>query len=246
MVSSVPKKVLVLDDEETIVKPIAHLLRQRDYEPITATQWTDALDALERERPDLLLLDLKMPTVEGSSMLEFIREQGYAIPVIILSGGISNRVMEQLTPFGVEAFVPKPFEVSHLAEEIERVIGPAYTTGRGPDRGLAAVPVQPAEPIPVQEQPKGNPLPVSRQEIALTKRRGRTSGLSRRSGRRRYRFRSVRRRNLIHMGFITLVCLVLAGSLTLAQRLIGGVNVKEALTKFKQSQTTEILSRQNR
>jgi DNA-binding NtrC family response regulator len=117
------KRVLVIDDEETVAKPIEHILRLYNYDVRMTTQWTDALDLLQDETFDLITLDLEMPTIDGPTMLRFIRENGLETPVIIISASITERTPQDLAEFNVSAFVYKPFKVSHIKEIIEQTIG---------------------------------------------------------------------------------------------------------------------------
>ena len=72
------KRVLAVDDDETILNVMDNLLKMHDYEAVTATHWVEALDAINERTPDLLLLDLQMPHVDGFFLLEWIREQALA------------------------------------------------------------------------------------------------------------------------------------------------------------------------
>jgi DNA-binding response OmpR family regulator len=118
-----PKKVLIIDDEQDIVDLISEVLARDEYEPIVATVWTEAIDAITSAEPDLMLLDLKMPTIDGSAILEFIRKEGIQLPVIVVSGFLTDDVMATLSNLGVAAFIRKPFKVGQLKAEIERVLG---------------------------------------------------------------------------------------------------------------------------
>ncbi len=119
-----PKKILLIDDDRTVLQPIERLLTLHNYQPIAASQWTEAVDALEHGRPDLVLLDLNMPTVDGPSLLKFMRKEGFDVPVMIVSAFISDQIKEDLTPFDVQAFISKPFTIEDLKKQIERVLGP--------------------------------------------------------------------------------------------------------------------------
>ena len=117
------KKVLTIDDEAAIVELIVDILESNNYEALSATKWTDAVDVLSHGRPDLVLLDLKMPTIHGTSMLEFIRQQGIETPVIIVSGFVTESVTQELYEQGIQGVVKKPFKAKVLIDEIERVLG---------------------------------------------------------------------------------------------------------------------------
>ena len=127
-VSSSSKKILIVDDEASIVDLLKDILEAANYQPIGVTKWTDAVDAIGHEDPQLILLDLKMPTVDGPSMLEFIRSEGLDIPVIVVSGFITDKVSEDLSRLGVSAFIQKPFRATDIMAEVERVIGSATET----------------------------------------------------------------------------------------------------------------------
>jgi len=122
MNASQPRKVLVIDDEPEVADLIREILRAHQYEAIATTQWTDAMDALAHEQPDLMLMDLNMPTIDGLALLKFVREQGYDVPVIVVSGFISDDMRKKLDPLHVCSYVEKPFEVQDLAAEIATVL----------------------------------------------------------------------------------------------------------------------------
>ncbi|MBT3603347.1 MAG: response regulator [Candidatus Latescibacteria bacterium] len=117
------KRVLVVDDEEAVAKPIEHILRLYNYDVTMTTQWTDALELIQDEPFDLITLDLEMPTIDGPTMLRFIREKGLNTPVIIISASITDKTPQDLAEFEVSAFVYKPFKVSHIKEIVEQTIG---------------------------------------------------------------------------------------------------------------------------
>ena len=115
-------KILTVDDEEALVELIVDILESRNYQVQSATKWMDAIDALSHNKPDLVLLDLKMPTVHGTSILEFIRSEGFEIPVIVVSGFVTDAVTKELYAQGVQGVVKKPFKAQALLEEVERVL----------------------------------------------------------------------------------------------------------------------------
>ncbi len=119
-----PKRILVLDDEPVVLKLLNQHLRSCNFEAITTSSWTEAIDLITHDPPDLILLDLHMPTVQGESVLDFIREEGLNLPVIIISAHLSERKIEELETLGVEDFAPKPFSLQDLVSKILRVVQP--------------------------------------------------------------------------------------------------------------------------
>ncbi len=132
-------RILVVDDDPPSVKMTAFLLREEGYEVIAAGNGRDALLLLERETPDLVLLDVMMPGLDGFETLREIRSR-YAIPVIFLSakGETADRVagLEQ----GADDYLAKPFEPSELLARVKAVLRrtEAYALGDPSDRIEAA------------------------------------------------------------------------------------------------------------
>ena len=159
-VASSTKRVLIVDDEEAIVTLIRDVLMNFNYEPLVATRWTEAVDAIVNQQPDLILLDLKMPTIDGSSLLEFIRDEGNQVPVIIVSGFITDEVAQNLSKFGVSGFVRKPFKVSQLKEQVDRVLGVESVAAPPPKSDPETPKPRPASPpadAAPEEPPKSSP-----------------------------------------------------------------------------------------
>jgi len=106
-------RVLVVDDEPGIRNLVVDILRDEGYETRDAEDGLSALDVLRAWTPDVILLDLSMPRMNGWQFLEARREQGLAphVPVIVVSASrhIDRRVLEQHTvlakPFEVEGFL---------------------------------------------------------------------------------------------------------------------------------------------
>lgn len=152
MAEDPPKKVLIIDDEPDIVEMIQGLLTLNGYVPLATTQWTEAVDAAEHENPDLMLLDLNMPTIDGMSLLRFLREQNYTFPVVVVSGYIDDEIRTELSPLGVVDFVDKPFEIKNLSNIISRILTDASESNDvsvSPESAPAES--TPPEPAPASE-----------------------------------------------------------------------------------------------
>ena len=140
-------KVLIIDDEPEVVEMIQGVLNMQGYHSVATTQWTEVVDAAAHEAPHLMLLDLNMPTIDGVSLLKFLREQGHTFPVIVVSGYIDDDLRTALTPLGVIDFVDKPFEIKQLADVVDKVFAPS-----APADDVTAQPVvEPSEEPPVSE-----------------------------------------------------------------------------------------------
>ena len=114
-------KILTVDSEEAAVKRIVKILESNDYQAQNATTWTEAVDAITHGQPDLVLLNLEMPVVQGDVLIEFIREEGFEVPVIVVSFPVEETEAKALLEQGVYGIVEKPFEDKTLIEKIEHV-----------------------------------------------------------------------------------------------------------------------------
>ena len=114
-------KILTIDSEEAAVERIVKILESNDYQAQSATTWTEAVDAIAHGQPDLVLLNLEMPIVHGDVLIEFIREEGYEVPVIVVSFPVEEAEATALMEQGVYSIVEKPFEDKTLIEKIEHV-----------------------------------------------------------------------------------------------------------------------------
>ena len=115
-------KILTIDSEEAVVNRIVKILESNDYQAQSATTWTEAVDAIAHGQPDLVLLNLEMPIVQGDVLIEFIREEGFEMPVIVVSFPVEEAEAKALLEQGVYGIVEKPFEDKTLIEKIEHVL----------------------------------------------------------------------------------------------------------------------------
>ncbi len=114
-------RILVADDEPAIRKFVRANLEARDYETILAGDGSEAIAALEKEMPDLLILDIMMPKMDGFEVCRQVREWSQ-IPIIILSarGGEMDKV--KCLEMGADDYITKPFGVDELLARVKAVI----------------------------------------------------------------------------------------------------------------------------
>lgn len=105
------EKILVIDDEETTVQLIAILLERRGYEVIKAFRAEDGLRKAYRHQPDLVLLDIMMPDMDGFQTLAQLKQEPYSreLPVIMISALDELRSVVRCIEMGAEDYLPKPF-----------------------------------------------------------------------------------------------------------------------------------------
>jgi two-component system, response regulator, stage 0 sporulation protein F len=94
-------KILVIDDEEGIRDLLDTLLRRKGYDVILAANGPKGLELFRRERPHVVVLDLKMPGMDGLSVLHELRKMNHTQPVIILTGAGTPEMEQQVGALGV-------------------------------------------------------------------------------------------------------------------------------------------------
>jgi CheY-like chemotaxis protein len=120
-------KILVVDDEVDIAGWLNHSLTHFGFQVTEAYDGIQALEAVEADKPDLIVLDMKMPNMDGRTTIRRLREQEETrhIPIIILSAHPITDEAEriQLLGMGVKEFLKKPVTVAELVTEVRKYLG---------------------------------------------------------------------------------------------------------------------------
>ena len=119
---SVQPTVLVADDEEDIVNLVAWALRDAGYSVITTTNGLEALRTTIAERPDLLILDLGMPALEGDQVLRILTARGDAPPIIFLTARADAADRAEGLRQGAADYMIKPFDVAELLARVQNAL----------------------------------------------------------------------------------------------------------------------------
>lgn len=117
-------KVLVVDDEPNIVQTLKDRLEMNDYLVFTAHNGSDGFKAAQDHSPDVILLDVIMPVMDGQEMLEKLRQQdwGKTISVIMLTARSQAQDIARARACGIDDYIIKPFDLSELLEKIEGIV----------------------------------------------------------------------------------------------------------------------------
>jgi DNA-binding NtrC family response regulator len=110
MTQSVPSRVLVVDDEASIRSSLRMILEYEDWQVDEAASGQEALVKVAERPPEALLLDVKMPQMDGIAVLEALRERGYEMPVIVISGHGDIETALEATRLGAWDFLEKPLQ----------------------------------------------------------------------------------------------------------------------------------------
>ena len=116
------KKILVVDDEQQLALAVKIRLQSVGYEVVTASDGQQGLELVEKERPDLVILDVLMPNMDGYSCLREINARfgRGKVPVIVLTA--RDRMKDLFELEGIEDYVIKPFDHGDLLVRIERTL----------------------------------------------------------------------------------------------------------------------------
>ncbi len=117
------RKVLVVDDESQIRRALSLHLGARGYEVVEATTGTAALVAVRAEIPDVVLLDLGLPDMDGLAFLGQLREWS-DVAVIVLTVRDDERSRLQAFELGADDYITKPFDMADLVKRISVVVAP--------------------------------------------------------------------------------------------------------------------------
>jgi two-component system KDP operon response regulator KdpE len=126
-------RILVVDDEPQILRAMRINLHARQYGVVTATNGREALRATRDEHPDLVVLDLGLPDIDGVDVIRELRSWT-KVPIIVLSGRKDSRDKVDALDAGADDYVTKPFSLDELLARIRVVI-----RRRGDDEPLSAV-----------------------------------------------------------------------------------------------------------
>ncbi|MBN1123385.1 MAG: response regulator [Sedimentisphaerales bacterium] len=117
-------KILVIDDEPNIVQTLQDRLEMNDYKVFTAGNGKEGLERFGEEHPDVILLDVIMPLMDGLEMLETLRKRpdGQDVSVIMLTARSQAQDIARANAAGIDDYIVKPFDLSELLEKIETVV----------------------------------------------------------------------------------------------------------------------------
>jgi DNA-binding NtrC family response regulator len=115
-------KILVIDDEQGIRNLLDTLLRRKGYDVVLAESGRQGLELFRRERPDVIVLDLKMPEMDGLTVLRQIKNLDPGKPVIILTGAGTAEAEKQVRALGVTEYVEKEFSLHLLGDSLKRLL----------------------------------------------------------------------------------------------------------------------------
>jgi two-component system KDP operon response regulator KdpE len=115
-------RILIVDDEPNIIATVAPLLRARGYEVFSAMSGRAALESVDRDKPDLIVLDLGLPDMDGVEVCQRIREGSATLPILVLSARGAEGDKVNALDAGADDYVTKPFGTAELLARIRAAL----------------------------------------------------------------------------------------------------------------------------
>lgn len=122
-----PKNILIIDDEELIVRSLVKVLEKEGYQVLVAKNGADALVMSQEEKFDLIIADIRMPGINGVDTVESIftdlrQKQKQEIPVIFITGYADKDIETRAKVLNPVAYIYKPFDIGTLVGKVEEVL----------------------------------------------------------------------------------------------------------------------------
>ncbi|MEO8632167.1 MAG: response regulator [Chloroflexota bacterium] len=107
-----------MDDDTSILDTVSAILSGEGYDVVSAASGQEALDAVARKRPQLILLDMRMPIMDGWAVARALRDQGVDVPIVVMTAAESAK--RWADEVGAEGYLAKPFGLDELLATVDR------------------------------------------------------------------------------------------------------------------------------
>jgi DNA-binding response OmpR family regulator len=126
-VAETTQLILVADDDDDVRELVVFRLERAGYEVVTAADGEEALELARRRRPDLCVLDVMMPRLDGFEVTRLLREtDGLSdVPILLLTASVQEAAVAEGMEAGADEYVNKPFSPQELVERVSAVLGRA-------------------------------------------------------------------------------------------------------------------------
>lgn len=119
------KRIAILDDDHSVRTAIGRLLKTSQMDVELFATSIELFNAIERKRPNCIVLDLQMPGMSGLDVMRFLVQSGVHIPTILITAHDGPRTRESCLGAGAAAYLCKPLDADELLKAIEEAIAPA-------------------------------------------------------------------------------------------------------------------------
>ena len=118
------QKILIVDDEPNIVVPLQFLMERNGYETVVAQSGEEALEAIAKEKPDLVLLDIMLPGIDGFEVCEIVKlkPEWKHIKIIFLTAKGRDVDIAKGMVLGADEYVTKPFSNKQIVQSVQKLL----------------------------------------------------------------------------------------------------------------------------
>ena len=118
-----PKKILIVDDEPSIIVPVQFLMEQNGYDVMVAFSGEEAMEIIAEKKVDLILLDIMLPVIDGFEVCQRVREnpRWNKIKIILLTALGSDANVEKGLSLGADAYITKPFSNIEIVDKVKEL-----------------------------------------------------------------------------------------------------------------------------
>ncbi len=116
------KKMLIVDDEPGIVEEVKDFFQEEGFQVATADTGKEGIEQVTKMKPDILLLDMKLPDMSGIEVLKSCKEFSPKTKVIVNTGYVDQNLIDEAERLGRDVFLQKPFNLLSLKEEVDRLL----------------------------------------------------------------------------------------------------------------------------
>ena len=146
MGASITKKILVVEDDDHIAEGLNLNLSLQEYDVAIASDGIAAIDKWQQWRPDLIVLDIMLPGLDGLSVLKQIRQEDKRLPILILSAKSASDDRVRGLSYGVDDYLSKPFDLNEFLLRVERLLTRASwyhpgSTSQTPENAAEKIPM---------------------------------------------------------------------------------------------------------
>jgi len=119
-----PKTILIVDDEASIIVPLQFLMEQNGYDVLVAFSGEEAMETIKERHPDLVLLDIMLPVIDGFEVCQRVRENPHFkdIRIILLTAVGSEANVAKGMALGADAYITKPFSNSEVIGKVRELL----------------------------------------------------------------------------------------------------------------------------
>ncbi|GLB51678.1 transcriptional regulator [Neptunitalea chrysea] len=117
-------KILAIDDQQLVLLPLEKRLTKLGYEVKTLVSPLNVVETYETFLPDLVIVDIDMPTISGIKIIQYIRQQkGDQIPIMVLSGNTDENIILQTYELGIQDYMKKPLTLDEISARVKNILG---------------------------------------------------------------------------------------------------------------------------